>query len=157
MQRGITAAHCCHSMNFSNGPRSCSTILWRVLLKLPELKLWQHLEGWRSCHYSVTPTTTTWHNNHCYLHNSGTLLPAHVLFKWPSYVKGTWLQFCKVYAVQNICETSVKDLHPPPNLVILNKWKLSTFINKILVMYLMCPLTNINVNILRVNKLESWK
>jgi hypothetical protein len=33
-------------------------------------------EGWRSCHYYVTPTTTTWYNSHCLpLNNSGTLLP----------------------------------------------------------------------------------
>jgi hypothetical protein len=31
----ITAAHCRQSTNFSNGPRSCSAILKRVLLKRP--------------------------------------------------------------------------------------------------------------------------
>jgi hypothetical protein len=60
---GITVAHCPQFTNFSNGPRSCSAILKRVLLKRPQLKRWQRLEGRRSRHYYVTPTTTTWYYN----------------------------------------------------------------------------------------------
>jgi hypothetical protein len=36
---GITAARYRQSTNFSNGSRSCSAILKRVLLKRPKLKL----------------------------------------------------------------------------------------------------------------------
>jgi hypothetical protein len=53
--------------------------------------LW--LEGRRSCHYYITPTTT-WHNSHCLLlHNSSTLLPVHELCKWPSYFHSTISEF----------------------------------------------------------------
>jgi hypothetical protein len=59
---------------------SCSTILKRVLIK-------RQLQGWRSCHYYVNPTITTWHNTHRLpLHNSGALPPVHELFKRPSYL-----------------------------------------------------------------------
>jgi hypothetical protein len=79
---GITTAYCRQSTNFSNGPRICSAILKRVLLK-------RQLDGWRSRHYYVTLTTTIWHNSHRFpLHNSGTPQPppVHELFKRPSYI-----------------------------------------------------------------------
>jgi hypothetical protein len=49
-------------------------------------------EGWRSLHYYVTPTTTTWHNSHhLSLHNSSILPPVHELFKQPAY-KTNWIR-----------------------------------------------------------------
>jgi len=42
---------------------------------------------WRSRHYYVTLTTTTWHSSHGPpLHNSGALPPVHALFKWLLYI-----------------------------------------------------------------------
>jgi hypothetical protein len=46
------------------------------------------LGGWRSCHYCVAPTITTWHDSHhLHLHNSGALPQVHELVKWSSTLK----------------------------------------------------------------------
>jgi hypothetical protein len=100
-------------MNFSNGPH-CSTILKGVLLKWLYLKtLTMVIEGWWSCHYYITPTSTTWHkSHHLPLHNSSALLPAHKPFKWPSYI-WTYLYTVKITQIIQLLCTSITDLHKP--------------------------------------------
>jgi hypothetical protein len=79
------------------------------------------LEWWRSRHYYVIPTTTTWHNSHRLpLHKSDALPPVHELFKRPSYDIQLQLQNCcaprrNIYCYNSSIFVRNRDTRKRPN------------------------------------------